>query len=133
LRAYVPFYLVVNYALFATAAALGVLQAAAVASGDDKLAAFVPPSRPRLGLAVAAAWTLGAYAAFWLLAPELLTPGPAGSELTALFGLSTLLALGLARLAAWLRAVAAHARCPCFVFRIPYFVFRIPAKYFVFL
>ncbi|MBN1890626.1 MAG: phosphatase PAP2 family protein [Thermoflexales bacterium] len=103
MRAYVPFYLVVNYALFATAAALGVLQAAAVASGDDRLAAFVPPSRPRLGLAVAAVWTAGAYAVFWLFAPELLTPGPAGSELTALFGLSTLLALGLARLAAFMR------------------------------
>lgn len=104
MRAYVPFYLAINYIMFAFAASLGVLQAAAVSSGDRRLAAFVALDHPRASLAVAAAWIAGVYAIFWFRAPELLTPGPAGAELTELFGLSALLALGVTRLLAWLRS-----------------------------
>lgn len=112
MRAYVPLYLAVNYILFATVAAVGVLQAVAMVRGDGRWAAFVSPDRPRAGYAVAIAGVVGAFAAYWSWAPELLMPGPAGAELTALFGLSALMALGIARgLARWRESISS-ARPP---------------------
>jgi undecaprenyl-diphosphatase len=104
MRAYVPFYLAINYIVFAFAASLGMLQAAAVSSGDRRLAVLAWPDHPRASLAIAGLWIAGVYAIFWFRAPELLTPGPAGAELTEMFGLSALLALGVTRLLAWLRS-----------------------------
>ncbi len=100
MRAYVPLHLAVNYILFAFTAALGVLQAVAATSQDWQQACVALPTRPRAGMAVGLVLVAIAYAAFWFFAPDLLTPGPAGAELTALFGLSALLALGVARLLA---------------------------------
>ncbi len=109
MRAYVPAYLAINYILFAVAAALGVLQAAALASQNRALIFLAPSNHWRAGFVVACAWTAGAFAIYWFLAPELLTPGPAGGELTALFGLSVLLALGLTRGLARLRSMFVDA------------------------
>jgi len=100
MRAYVPLYLAVNYILFAFSSALGVLQAAAIASGDHKLIIF--PNHPRAGQIMADIWIVGTFAIFWFFAPELLTPGPAGTELTMMFGASALMALICTKLLVWL-------------------------------
>jgi undecaprenyl-diphosphatase len=83
IRAYVPWYLVCNYWLFAFAVCLGALQLAAARSGAV--------SHRRARCAIAIAILMGAFLGFYALAPELLTPGPAGGEMTILFGSAALL------------------------------------------
>ena len=91
IRAYVPWYLVCNYLAFAFIACLGALQLAAAHSDG------VRPQRARY--AVAFAILVGAFLGFYALAPELITPGPAGGELTFLFGGTALLVVIVTRTA----------------------------------
>jgi undecaprenyl-diphosphatase len=92
IRAYVPWYLVLNYWLFAFVACLGALQWAAAYRSD------APHRRARYAVAVAI--LVGAFLGYYAFAPELLTPGPAGGETTILFGSATLLAVGVTRISA---------------------------------
>jgi hypothetical protein len=80
IRAYVPWYLVRNYLAFAFVACLGALQ---IARARRDGTSYLP------GLIV----LLGAFLGFYALAPELLTPGPAGGEMTFLFGGAALFAV----------------------------------------
>ena len=91
IRAYIPWYLVCNYLAFAFIACLGALQLAAAHSEGAR------PQRVRY--AVAFAILVGAFLGFYALAPELLTPGPAGGELTFLFAGAALLAVIVTRIA----------------------------------
>ncbi len=91
IRAYIPWYLVCNYLAFAFIACLSALQLAAAHSEGTR------PQRARY--AVAFAILVGAFLGFYALAPELLTPGPAGGELTFLFGGAALFAVIVTRLA----------------------------------
>jgi undecaprenyl-diphosphatase len=85
IRAYVPWYLVLNYSAFAFVACLGALQWAVAYRSD------APHRRARYAVAVAI--LVGAFLGYYALAPELLTPGPAGGETTILFGSVALLAV----------------------------------------
>jgi undecaprenyl-diphosphatase len=80
IRAYVPWYLVRNYLAFAFVACLGALQ---IARAHRDSTSYLP------GLVI----LLGAFLGFYALAPELLTPGPAGGEMTFLFGGAALCAV----------------------------------------
>ena len=101
IRAYIPWYLARNYLVFAFVACLGALQAAR-ARRDGTSYTF--------GIAILVA----AFSGFYALAPELLTPGPAGGEMTFLFGGAALLAAAFTRLAAGVygRTFAKTARAP---------------------
>lgn len=90
IRAYIPWYLVRNYVAFALVACLGVLQLAAARRSTA--------AQRRVRYTVAWGMLLAAYGCFYALAPELLTPGPAGGELTVLFGLVALAAILITRL-----------------------------------
>ena len=89
IRAYVPCYLVCNYCAFAFVVCLGALQLAAGRSGAV--------SHRRARCAIAIAILMGAFLGFYALAPELLTPGPAGGEMTILFGSAALLVVIISR------------------------------------
>jgi undecaprenyl-diphosphatase len=91
IRAYIPWYLVRNYWIFAFIACLGALQLAAAHRAE--------PEHRRARYAVAFAILLGAFFGYYALAPELLTPGPAGGELMFLFSGAALLAIVATRLA----------------------------------
>jgi len=80
IRAYIPWYLARNYLAFAFVACLGALQVAR-ARRDGTSYAF--------GIAI----LVGAFLGFYAFAPELLTPGPAGGEMTFLFWGAALLAV----------------------------------------
>jgi len=101
IRAYIPWYLARNYLVFAFVACLGALQTAR-ARRDGTSYTF--------GIAILVA----AFSGFYALAPELLTPGPAGGEMTFLFGGAALLAAAFTRLAAGVygRTFAKTARAP---------------------
>lgn len=104
IRAYAPWYLVRNYMTFALVACLGALQLAAAHSGVVK--------HQRTRYAVAIAVLIGAFLGFYALAPELLTPGPAGGELTLLFGAVALLAVAITHIASRLtrnKSLAGHS------------------------
>ncbi len=99
IRAYIPWYLARNYLVFAFVACLGALQVAR-ARRDGTSYAF--------GIAILVGASLGFYA----LAPELLTPGPAGGEMTFLFGGAAVLAVAFTRLAAGVYGRAFAAKTP---------------------
>ena len=80
IRAYIPWYLVRNYFVFALVASLGALQVARARRDGTSYA---------LGIAI----LVGAFLGFYALVPELLTPGPAGGEMTFLFGGAALFAV----------------------------------------
>jgi undecaprenyl-diphosphatase len=91
IRAYIPWYLVRNYWVFAFIACLGALQlAAAHRDGQD---------HRRARHAVAWAILIGVFLGFYALAPELLTPGPAGGEMMFLFSGAALFAVIVTRIA----------------------------------
>jgi undecaprenyl-diphosphatase len=91
IRAYIPWYLVRNYWVFAFIACLGALQlAAAHRAGQD---------HRRARHAVAWAILIGVFLGFYALAPELLTPGPAGGEMMFLFSGAALFAVIVTRIA----------------------------------
>jgi undecaprenyl-diphosphatase len=79
IRAYIPWHLVRNYLVFAFVACLGALQVARA-------------RRDGTSYTVGIAILVGAFFGFYALAPELLTPGLAGGEMTFLFGGAALLA-----------------------------------------
>jgi undecaprenyl-diphosphatase len=91
IRAYIPWYLVRNYWVFAFIACLGALQLAAAHRAE--------PEYRRARCAVAFAILVGAFLGFYALAPELITPGPAGGELTFLFAGAALFAVIVTRIA----------------------------------
>jgi TctA family transporter len=83
IRAYVPWYLVRNYLAFAFVACLAALQLAQARGRRHRLAALLV--------------LIAAFLGFYALAPELLTPGPAGGEMTFLFGGAALAAVMVTR------------------------------------
>jgi undecaprenyl-diphosphatase len=85
IRAYIPWYLVGNYLAFAFVACLGALQVARARRDGTSCA---------IGITI----LIGAFLGFYAFAPELLTPGPAGGEMTFLFGGAALLAVVVTRL-----------------------------------
>jgi membrane-associated phospholipid phosphatase len=85
IRAYVPWYLVRNYLAFTFVACLAALQLAS-AQGQR--------NRATLALVI----LIGTFLVFYAFAPELLTPGPAGGEMTFLFSGAALLAVIMTRL-----------------------------------
>jgi len=91
IRAYIPWYLILNYLVFAFVACLGALQ----------LAKAYRTGAGRGRYALAWAILIGAFLCFYALAPELLTPGPAGGELTFLFGGVALLTAVITRAASF--------------------------------
>jgi hypothetical protein len=93
MRFYLDFPLIVGYVLMATAACLGMLQLAAARGGYGGLALFTP--QPRLGTWIGIGLTVGALLAYVSFAPEILTPGPAGTEVAEMFALCALLALAI--------------------------------------
>jgi undecaprenyl-diphosphatase len=90
IRAYVPWYLVRNYLAFAFVACLGALQLAAAYRGEAQ------PSRARFAIALVI--IVGTFLVFYALAPELLTPGPAGGEMVFLLGGTALVSVMVTRL-----------------------------------
>jgi undecaprenyl-diphosphatase len=90
IRAYIPWYLVRNYWVFAFIACLGALQLAAARRAE--------PGHRRARYAVAFAILVGVFLGYYALAPELLTPGPAGGELMFLFSGAALFAVVVTRL-----------------------------------
>ena len=91
IRAYIPWYLVRNYWVFAFIACLGALQLAAAHRAE--------PEHRRARYAIAFAILVGAFLGFYALAPELLTPGPAGGEMMFLFSGAALFAVIVTRIA----------------------------------
>jgi dienelactone hydrolase len=93
MRFYLNFPLVAGYVLMAVSACLGMLQFAAARGGYAGLALF-SAERER-GARIGAGLMVGALLAYVSFAPEILTPGPAGSEVAQMFALCTLFALGV--------------------------------------
>ncbi len=91
MRFYLNFPLVAGYVLMAVSACLGMLQLAAARGGYAGLALF-STDRER-GARIGAGLTVGAVLAYVLFAPEILTPGPAGSEVAQMFALCALCTL----------------------------------------
>jgi undecaprenyl-diphosphatase len=95
IRAYIPWYLVRNYWVFAFIACLGALQLASARRAE--------PAHRTARYAIAFAILVGAPLGFYALAPEILTPGPAGGELMFLFIGAALPAVVVTRLIGDLR------------------------------
>ena len=108
MRFYLDFSLVSGYVLMATIACLGMLQLAAARGGYAGLSLFV--SERKLGSLVGAGLTGCALITYALFAPEVLTPGPAGSEVAAMFAGCALLALIVTLLGADQRLKRARRR-----------------------
>ena len=96
IRAYIPWYLVRNYLAFAFVACLGALQVARARRDEGSYA---------IGMAI----FVGAFFGFYALAPELLTPGPAGGELTFLYGGAALASVIATRIVSRLRHSEPHS------------------------
>ena len=91
MRFYLDFVLVSGYVLMATTACIGMLQLVAARGGYAGLSLFA--SEHKSGSFIGSGLTVGALLAYVLVAPEILTPGPAGSEVAAMFAGCALLAL----------------------------------------
>ncbi len=98
MRFYLDLPLVLGYVLMATTACLGMLQLAAARGGYAGLSLFTADREQ--GARVGAGLTVGALLAYVLFAPEILTPGPAGSEVAQMFALCALVALAVTLLGA---------------------------------
>jgi dienelactone hydrolase len=93
MRFYLNAPLVIGYISMATTACLGMLQLAA-ARGDYAGLALFTADRKR-GAHIGLGLTGGALLAYVTFAPEILTPGPAGTEVAIMFALCALLALAV--------------------------------------
>ncbi len=112
MRFYLNVPLVVGYVSMALVATLGMLQFAAARGGYQGLSLFVDLSSPqnrRRGAYLGAGLCAGALLAYVLLAPEILTPGPAGTEVAEMFALCALTSLGISLVGAGLRRKRAQA------------------------
>lgn len=110
MRFYLDLPLFVGYVLMATTACLGMLQFAAARGRYRGLSLFV--TSPEKGKRVGAALVIAAVLSYVTFAPEILTPGPAGSEVAVMFALCALAALGFTLLGADLRIRRLDARLP---------------------
>jgi hypothetical protein len=91
MRYYLNFPLVAGYVLMATTACLGVLQIAAARGDYAGLALF--STKRTVGFRIGATMVLCALSMYVAFAPEILTPGPAGTEVAELFAVCALTAL----------------------------------------
>jgi len=110
MRFYLNFPLVAGYTLMATVACLGMVQLTAARGGYAGLSLFT--ARRRNGMCVGAGLTAGALLAYVLFAPEILTPGPAGTEVAEMFAFCAIVALSITLLGADLRIRRAQAWLP---------------------
>jgi dienelactone hydrolase len=108
MRFYLNFPLVAGYVLMATTACLGMLQLAGARGGYQGLSLFTGDREK--GVRIGAGLTVGALLAYVIFAPEILTPGPAGTEVAEMFGLCALFTLGVTLVGAHLRLRRARAR-----------------------
>jgi len=111
MRFYIDLPLVVGYSLMATAACLGMLQFAAARGGYAGLSLF---SRERTrGLRIGAMITIAALLLYMSFAPEIRTPGPAGTEVAEMFAACAAFALAITLIGADVRLhkQATQARC----------------------
>ena len=107
MRFYLNLPLVVGYSLMATAACLGMLQFAAARGGYAGLSLF---SGDRIhGRRIGAMITMAALLLYVSFAPEIRTPGPAGTEVAEMFAGCAVLALAITLIGADLRL---HKRGP---------------------
>ena len=90
---FVSSYLALSYLAFATVAVAGLLQIVAAWQSQAGLALLDYRKRPAWRHACGPVLVVLAYAWFFGTRREILTPGPAGAELTILFGAGVLLAL----------------------------------------
>lgn len=88
---YLNFPLVAGYVSMAIVTCLGMLQLAAVRGGYVGLSLFT--TERKRGVRIGAGLTVGALLAYVTFAPEIRTPGPAGTEVAAMFSLCALVAL----------------------------------------
>lgn len=112
MRFYLNVPLVVGYVSMALVATLGMLQFAASRGGYQGLALFIAPSDPQArkrGAYLGGGLTVGALLLYVSLAPEILTPGPAGTEVAEMFALCALTSLGISLSGAGLRLKRAHS------------------------
>ncbi len=105
---YLDLPLVVGYVLMATSACLGMLQVAAARGGYRGLSLFTTDQK--LGVRIGAGLTVVSVVVYVLFAPDIFTPGPAGSEVAAMFAVCALVALGLTLVGADLRLRRAEVR-----------------------
>lgn len=117
MRFYLNLPLFVGYVLMATTSCLGMLQWAAARGGYAGLALFSEDRR--WGARLGAGLTLGALLAYVVFAPEILTPGPAGTEVAEMFTGCALLALGVTLAGADLRLQRVRAWEPGNGERVP--------------
>jgi len=101
MRFYLDVPLVAGYVLMATISCLGMLQLTAARGRYSGLSLFT--SNYRIGERIGVALTVGAVFAYVLFAPEILTPGPAGTEVAEMFAICALGALGITLVGADLR------------------------------
>jgi hypothetical protein len=101
MRFYLDVPLFVGYVLMATVSCLGMLQFVAARGQYSGLSLFTGNNRAgkRIGMTVA----VGALIAYVLFAPDILTPGPAGTEVAEMFAACALIALGITLVGADLR------------------------------
>jgi dienelactone hydrolase len=101
MRFYLDVPLVLGFVLMATSACLGMLQLAAARGGYRGLSLFATDQKR--GVRIGIGLTVISVLTYLLFAPEIYTPGPAGSEVAVMFGSCALLALGVTILGADLR------------------------------
>jgi dienelactone hydrolase len=93
MRFYLDVPLFVGYVLMATLSCLGMLQLVAAKGQYSGLSLFT--GNNRTGKRIGVTLTVGAVIAYVLFAPDILTPGPAGTEVAEMFAACALIALGV--------------------------------------
>jgi hypothetical protein len=101
MRFYLNFPLVAGFTLMATVACLGMLQFVAARGGFAGLSLFV--SGRKTGMLTGLGLTFASLMLYVAFAPEILTPGPAGTEVAEMFGICALISLGITLVGAHLR------------------------------
>lgn len=93
MRFYLDEPLFVGYVLMATVSCLGMLQLVAARGQYSGLSLFT--GNDRAGKRIGVTLTVGAVIVYVLFAPDILTPGPAGTEVAEMFAACALTALGI--------------------------------------